>query len=189
MLSDTEIKDIAVQLIEENSYAKGMQKFIYQGKSMNPILKEGDRLLVKELSSEDVHLGDAIVYKSKDRLIVHRFLYRKLKDQNLLYMVAKADNSSETDPPFNSQYFIGKVVEINRGRKRLKLESSLWQITSYLIGVVSLLEVLSFAFICFIKSKILKNLEIKRVSRQTVSKFIRMPKLLLTRILFLIIRN
>lgn len=183
MLSDTERREIAIQLRDANAFAKGFQKFMHQGNSMNPTLTDGDQILVKTVSLQDLRLGDIIVYKNKDQLIAHRFLYRNFRKDNIAEIIAKADNSSERDSPSSSDCLLGKVVEINRRGKPLNLENNFWRIVSYLIGVVSLLEMVIFETIRAVRMKFFKRLKIKKTIRQNIGILIRIPKFLLSKIL------
>lgn len=183
MLSDIKRKEIAIQLRDTNAFAKGFQKFMHQGNSMNPILTDRNQILVKAVSLQDLRLGDIIVYKNKDQFIAHRFLYRNFRKDNIMEIVAKADDSSERDEPFSLNCLLGKIVEINRKGKTLNLENNFWRIVSYLIGAVSLLEMVIFETICVVRTKFFKGLKIKKTIRQNVAILIRIPKFLLLKIL------
>lgn len=183
MLSNIKRREIAIQLRDTNAFAKGFQKFMHQGNSMNPILTNGDQILVKTVSLQDLRLGDIIVYKSKDQLIAHRFLYHNFGRNNIMEIVAKADNSSERDSLSSSDCLLGKVIEINRKGKPQNLENNFWRIVSYLIGAVSLLEMVIFETICAVRMKFFKRLKIKGTIRQNVAILIRIPKFLLSKIL------
>lgn len=183
MLSDTERREIAIQLRDRYAVPKGFQKFIHQGRSMSPILREGNQILVKTTLPQDLHFGDIIVYKSKDLLIAHRFLYRKFRRNNIMEIVAKADNSSERDSPFSSDCLLGKVVEIIKKGKTLNLEGDHWRIISFLIGTVSLLEAIIFETICTLRMRCFKRLKVKNTVRKNVARLIRIPKFLLSKTL------
>ena len=52
-----------------------MKVYIVKGKSMYPTLKEGEKLLISPLDRK-VRVGDVVIYRLKDNLIVHRVIFK-----------------------------------------------------------------------------------------------------------------
>ncbi len=189
MLSHTKRKELAIRLRDADSAAKGVRKFIYKGRCMNPILKEEDQISVKEVPLDRLHFGDIIVYKNKDQYSVHRFLYRTKDKDNAVKIVAKADNFFERDYPFDCDYLVGKVVEIKTKKKQINLESGLAKEITYFISTTSLMEVVIFESIGKIKRKFFKWLRINKDYVKAVQGLIKAPKSLLAKQFDRIIRN
>lgn len=143
MLSDNKIEEIALNLLNGAEKASGLVKFVYNGNSMYPMLREGDILLVKYSEANTLAMGDLVAYRSKGAVIVHRFLYRK-EISGKSFIVAKADNRWWTDKPFGYESLLGKVTELQKGSQRLILRGFLWRSAGWVIGSLSLIEGMVF---------------------------------------------
>lgn len=86
-----------------------------EGISMEPILKSGYKIEISKL--ETYNIGDIIVFKNKDVLIVHRIIEIGPK-----YILTKGDNSSYSDLPITKEDIIGKVFNIDKLNKKYKIE-------------------------------------------------------------------
>ncbi|HDN75905.1 MAG TPA: signal peptidase I [Acidilobales archaeon] len=106
---------------------------VIEGKSMEPLLKYGDLVLVTRVSPQDIHVNDVIVYKScrPGNMIIHRVINVVVRDGKY-YFVTQGDNNPFPDsalpgnefregypctlknaPGVPSERVIGKVIEIN----------------------------------------------------------------------------
>ncbi len=182
---ETDIRQAAIELRDAVAAASGFQRFVYKGSCMNPILVEGDHLLVKKVRPEDLFFGDIVVYRKQDQFMVHRFLCCRPGKRNTFEIITKPDNRFENDNPFKQANLIGRVVAINKNGKRIKLHSGFKPIESYLITAVSILEATIFELMLGIKRKFFKNAKIKKTFRNHVEKLISVPKSLLLKLFFL----
>jgi hypothetical protein len=113
-------------LIPGNLYQRGMRKiFRYSGASMQPTFKPGQLLYVRP-DVEDIKPGDVLVYREKDRYIVHRVL--GMKDNAF---ITRGDNNPSTDRhPIQRNQVVGRV-EINENQDWAKPvkngQEGLWQ--------------------------------------------------------------
>lgn len=183
MLPDEVIRETAIRLKDDARFAKGIERFIYKGASMSPIFKEGDHMIVKYVKPRDLFMGDIIVYESGDKFIAHRFLYHKQGKDNISYISAKADNSSEEDAPFKAEHLLGRVIEINRIDKRLKLNDAFWRAISYMAGAISRSEAVIFKSVCFMRTGFFPKVKFKKGFKQNIAKSIRMPRLFFLKII------
>lgn len=94
---------------------------IVKGRSMFPLLREGDIIFILRCSPEEIRTGDVVIYRSRygGRLIIHRVIDIKYKD-GVRYFVTKGDNNPGVDfTEFDSQLgvnqarIVGKVFSIN----------------------------------------------------------------------------
>ncbi|MBU4311843.1 MAG: S26 family signal peptidase [Candidatus Omnitrophica bacterium] len=83
----------------------------FKGKSMGPTPKEGDRVIIKPVKSEDVKTGDIIVF-GKRELACHRVMGRVRKD-GVLYFWEKGDNTGGLNL-VPEDYVVGKAVFVVR---------------------------------------------------------------------------
>jgi len=175
----SEIKQVAMELRDAAAAMNGFQRFVYNGTCMNPILMKGDYLLVQDARPEELLFGDIVVYRKQDQFVAHRFLCCRPGEDNALQIITKSDDRFEEDNPFHSDFLIGKVVEINKNGKKIKLYGGFKRIESYLIAAVSVAEAIIFEAMIEVKRKLFKNVKIKKTFRSKIEKMISMPKLLL----------
>ena len=60
------------------------------GSSMWPFLRAGEKLIIKRTPTEDLKIGDIIIYRGKSQLVCHR-LIKKIKEKNkkaIIYVTA-----------------------------------------------------------------------------------------------------
>ncbi len=183
MLSDAKIKEIAVQLRDVDVAAIGVHGFLYQGTSMNPILSAGDRVLVKRTYIRELRFGDIVVYEKNGNFIIHRYLYTRWTRRGEPYIIAKADNSSKRDDPVPSRHIVGRVVEIDKGKRRIRLESSFWRRASPFIAATSVAEDAIFEIMKFTKKRFLKRLKVDDGVKKKTAAYIRMPRTLISKLL------
>ena len=103
---------------EQNNY----QRIVYQGGCMSPSLKINDLLFVREVDPARLRFGDMIVYNEGTDKIVHRFLFRRQKRQEL---VTKPDRSWRASPPFKEQHLVGVVEYIRRNKKNIRVNATI----------------------------------------------------------------
>jgi len=182
MIHDAKRKEIAVELIDSVLVSKGLQRFIYQGSSMCPILIQADILLVKVMPSGNIRFGDIMVYKEKDRFIVHRFICRK-KIGGVIKIIAKADNRFRRDRPINVESVIGKVVQVSRNKNTINMERGLLSCKAFIIAVVSFTEALVFENVFEPTVTILRKIRARLSLKRRLMRILRLPKALLLKIL------
>ncbi len=84
---------------------------VVEGSSMEPLLQTGDVVIV--IRSKNINIGDVVVYKKYDGvLIIHRVV-KFLNLNGKIYVVTKGDNNFFTDPPISKHQIIGKVLTVN----------------------------------------------------------------------------
>ena len=143
MVTDEKCRRIAVKLKETAGAPAGHETFIYTGQSMNPGLKDEDRLLIKKDPQITLSCGDIVVYRGKNRYIIHRFLRRTSNGQ----IVTKGDNSLRLDAPFGHERLVGKVVAVDRNGERIGLSGKPSRRVAGMIAVISRLEALALGLL------------------------------------------
>ena len=149
--------------------------FICEGTSMNPVLKNGDEVLVSRVPLFSLRFGDIITYKSDDMFITHRFFYSKHM-QNVEIIIAKADNRLKLDKPVSASSLIGKVTKISRDGKTIEMQKTIWYCVSYFITVLSLIEGHFFAILLSMKRIICRNSDISPRMKQRLNDNLQKPK-------------
>jgi signal peptidase len=96
---------------------------IVKGRSMLPLLREGDIVFTIKCSPSEISVGDIIIYRSKfgGKLVVHRVIDVKYNEnEGVYYYVTRGDNNALPDySEFDDVYgvkqtrVVGKVLSIN----------------------------------------------------------------------------
>ena len=189
MLSNARRRELAIQLRDTASRATGIHRFLYRGRCMNPVLQDGDQLLVKEVPHEELRFGDIIVYRRKNQYLVHRFLYRSLRGDDTVEIVAKADRFLKRDYPFHCDCILGKVGGIRTEMKQVNLEARVFRIAAYFMGAASLMEAVTFERMSSIKRRFFKNLTINEAYRKAIRRLLTAPGRILGKSLLGITRS
>ena len=79
-----------------------------EGTSMMPLLKRGDRVILKAANAEQLRRGELIAYREGGNIIVHRFIRKKRIDDKWL-LCQKGDNLAGWSW-IESDQLIGKAV-------------------------------------------------------------------------------
>jgi len=162
----------------------GIERFIYRGRSMNPLFVDGDVLTVKHCSFSCLCFADVIVYRKIENYIVHRFLYSCTASDGRFYVVAKGDNSFSKDLPVLADLVIGKVVALQRGGKLIKLENVFLKIWLFLLGGISLCQTVLWDGLINIKLKFFNRYKIHPCFRNWVQLVLDFPRRIISRLIF-----
>ncbi|MEN6393992.1 MAG: S24/S26 family peptidase [Anaerolineaceae bacterium] len=110
-------------------------KFKVTGSSMDPFLKMGDEIYVKQMPVNSLVLGDVVVVLRENDVVTHRLI--RIKDDAYY---CKGDNSHIPDPAVGAEQIFGKVTAIERERKRIALESDYWIKRNHYLGLLGNME-------------------------------------------------
>jgi signal peptidase I, archaeal type len=123
----------AIIALWEDLYNKKQQSWltILSG-SMMPLLQIGDNVLIQSVKPVEIRPGDLIVFKSPDKLIVHRVIRR----YNRLSFLQKGDNTT-TAEIVSSTDIIGKVIAIRKGGNILYLNAGIWKFINLILTLFS----------------------------------------------------
>jgi len=105
----------------------------YNGPSMQPILKPGDRLHISPCSETDLRIGDVVVFQIGDaQKIVHRVV-----EKHITGVRTRGDNNSNIDPDILEISDIeGRVISIKRQDRIIKIQGGLkGRITGFLLRI------------------------------------------------------
>lgn len=92
------------------------------GTSMYPLLRSGDFIHIQPAGPAIIGAGDVVVYERGSRMVAHRVV--KLWEENgQLHLQTKGDAFHKCDPPVAVSQLMGKVVLIERGKQRIKIET------------------------------------------------------------------
>jgi len=104
------------------------------GGSMGPTIKGGSILTVKP--NEKIFVGDVILYRDDEGLTTHRVI-RKRKIDGKPFLVTKGDSLGYRDALVDPSDVLGKVVEMESGERKIRMDSPLRRVFGYFIAIVS----------------------------------------------------
>lgn len=109
------------------------------GKSMYPLVRQGDSIRLEKCTAGALAIGDVITFKKDDNYFTHRLIWTT-KWADGIRLITKGDNEITTDPPVPPASVLGKVASIQRGNRTLRLTTPAWRSMNRLLGVFFLVE-------------------------------------------------
>jgi uncharacterized repeat protein (TIGR01451 family) len=101
--------------------ASGHQvRFQARGRSMLPLIRDGESLRVESVPPRRLRVGDIVVAKTPRGLRAHRLIFKDIKRDCFL---TRGDAGQESDPPISAQHIIGRVVLSTRAHLRARIHS------------------------------------------------------------------
>lgn len=123
----------AIIALWQDLYNKKQQSWLsVLSGSMQPLLQIGDKVLVQSVRPDNIKLGDIIVFKTPDKLIVHRVIRR----YNSSSFLQKGDNTV-TAEIVSSKDVIGRVTAIRKDDKIIYLNRGIWKFVNNVLTLFS----------------------------------------------------
>ncbi len=112
-----------------------MQWLSISGRSMLPLMRDGDRILV-EFRPRALKPGDVLLFRQNELLVAHRLL-RLTGQGDQPLVIAKGDNVAAFDPPYPLEDVIGRVHAIRSEDREHSLDIRAWRIAGRAIAGVA----------------------------------------------------
>jgi signal peptidase len=103
------VTGISVALLWFNSGLFGVRPTLVSGVSMDPALIAGDIVITREVSAEEIVVGDIIRFRHHDTYILHRVVDVE-NESGRIYFITKGDANNVEDPPVLESQLEGKVI-------------------------------------------------------------------------------
>ncbi len=116
--------------------AEGEHFLPISGRSMLPLIREGDQILVSHGLAQ-AGRGDILVFRQGNQLVAHRMLSRNTADGASQFLT-KGDNVLRPDPLVPAAEILGRVLLIRRGGRELSLDTPFWRRLGWLIAIIML---------------------------------------------------
>ena len=95
-----------------------------RGWSMYPFIRQGDVIEVESVKASAVRIGDVVLCRDGvDRFVAHRVVKVGSEDARDT-LVTKGYWTRRSDPPVHPEQVLGRVVAVERGRKRIGLDTN-----------------------------------------------------------------
>ncbi len=100
---------IGIELIMRALKNQQKVKLPFRGQSMEPSIKDGEKVLFEKVTVDQIKTGDIILFKKAGTLIGHRVLWKFRFETT--YFLTKGDNSSFADSPIHAGSVYARVIE------------------------------------------------------------------------------
>jgi signal peptidase I len=126
------------------------------GKSMRPLIEEGDTIHVERFDPRALSIGNIITYEKNGAYFTHRVLWVRKKG-NRIRLITKGDNEIDVDPLVSSNHIVGKAVAIERANRTLDLQGPFWRLLNLFLSTIFLMETISILFYRFAAGKFIPS--------------------------------
>ncbi len=104
---------------------------------MRPFIQDGDLITVSPLQNSPVKVGDVVLYKTlDDQVIVHRVIRKTIKGSETVFFI-KGDANLSRPEEADRKRVLGRVVAIERNRRKRKLDTKLYRIIGLFFALLS----------------------------------------------------
>ena len=119
----SELLDAAIGLWTQDD---SIRWITVSGRSIMPVLREGDLLLIDN-KHQSYEPGVILTVRHSGEIISHRVLAIHTQADGKVFYITKGDNSPYLDPAFNQGEVIGQVMALRRGSREISFETSQWK--------------------------------------------------------------
>jgi signal peptidase len=111
-------------LVSEAVRKFGRIRLRVSGASMLPAMRPGDLLTVESASLNEISPGEIVVFARSGRLVCHRVTAIAGNAREPL-LATRGDRARRDDPLVSSSELLGRVTQIERGNRRVRLRTRL----------------------------------------------------------------
>jgi signal peptidase len=109
-------------------------RFQARGRSMYPLVKDGDILIVRPPGDREVNIGEVIFFRRPDGPPVAHRVIKIIDKTGGKLLVTRGDSLRYYDAPVSPDNVLGRVIRVERKQKRLALTGWPWRIFGVLIA-------------------------------------------------------
>jgi hypothetical protein len=96
--------------------------FRARGVSMGPFIRHGDVVEIQAVDPARVRHGDVILFQDREgHVFAHRVL-RLVRADEREVLITKGDALAQCDGPVSTGQLLGRVMAVERGRRRIRLD-------------------------------------------------------------------
>ena len=142
-------------ILEQLRKGKGITLKV-SGRSMRPLIEEGDVIHVEKCDPTALSIGDIITFKKNEVYLTHRVLWVRKRDNGII-LITKGDNEIDVDPFVSPDDIVGKAVAIKRANRTRHLDTFPRRIINRISGILFLMETIFILFYRFEAAKIIPS--------------------------------
>lgn len=117
------------------------------GTSMAPSILPGDLISIRRAGLREISPGEIVLFSQKGRLFVHRVV-RSAERLDHVCLITRGDRLCHNDPPVSSSEFLGRVISVERGNRRIE---SIAQPSGRKRVIVRLLQTSDYATYAYVR--------------------------------------
>lgn len=104
-------------------FARGsLLRFRAGGRSMHPLVQDGDILTIEPVDPASLRVGDVAFYRpSRDLVVAHRVVARCVEDGKLVYLI-RGDASPGPCERVPAECILGRAVLLERNGRKVRLD-------------------------------------------------------------------
>jgi signal peptidase I len=114
-------------------------RFAVTSNSMQPVLGIAEYVIAEAIPAEHIQCGDILVVQRKDDFLTHRAISRSKNG-----WLTKGDNNSLPDPPTPVEQIVGRVMAVEKERRKIDLQERKWIYIGTLLAKLGKLETRAF---------------------------------------------
>lgn len=103
---------------------------------MWPFLRCGEQVIVKAIPTQDLGVGDIILYVAQQQLVCHRLIRRGVINGKRGFYV-RGDNSTSSPELIDEKSISGKVVAVVKNSAMIDLTRLRWRLMGRIIVIVA----------------------------------------------------
>lgn len=111
-------ENASTALVEEMVRSFGEVRLRVLGTSMAPAVLPGDVVSVRHARLDEISVGEIVLFSRRGRLFIHRAV-STCASSMMPCLITRGDRLSHDDPPVNSSEFLGRIVSIARGSRKV----------------------------------------------------------------------
>lgn len=111
-------------LVREAVRKFGRIRLRVTGASMLPAMRPGDLITLESAEVEEISHGEIVVFVRSGRLVCHRVTATAGKAREPL-LATRGDRARRDDPLVSGSELLGRVTQIERGNRRVRLRTRL----------------------------------------------------------------
>jgi signal peptidase I len=108
----------ACELAEEVIRKFGAVRLRVQGTSMTPAIRPGDTISIQRTNPREIAPGEIIMFSRDGQMFAHRVI-KRIHAENGMQFLTQGDRMQHPDPAVRAEEFLGRVVLIERGKRRI----------------------------------------------------------------------
>jgi signal peptidase I len=105
-------------LVEEIVRSFGEVRLRVFGTSMAPSVLPGDVVSVRFAKLDEISVGEIALFSRTGRFFIHRVVSKSAASATPC-LITRGDRLGQDDPPVNSSEFLGRIVSIERGNRKV----------------------------------------------------------------------
>ena len=102
------------------------------GRSMLPLIRNGDVVTTRPVSAEKLRVGDIVLHRiGRDRLVAHRIVQLGHTNGKAM-LTTRGDASLSPGDQVSAEQVLGHVVALRRGGRSVRLDRGAWRVAGVL---------------------------------------------------------